>query len=642
MRKLLPKCLLFLLFMHPCFASGDTRTVEVPLTLDFPLVQSMVKEKIFTSPGGKILIEDQDGCTKIELSDPQVFPVQTSLGIRSKIKFESGFRIGGTCFHLVTWIGEIEILQRLRLDKEDWQLKFRTEDSFIYDQRHNRPFLAGILWEYAKDYLHVEMDKMRIDLSRPAKELRNLLPLFFSEEQRPRVESWLNTLRPGEVTIGPDAVRSKLMMEVEISPPTERAPEITQSDIERLSRNWETWDAFFVHEIQSLIGQPLEQKERNEILDTLLSMRYTFSQALMEDNLTQALIRQQFTDSWDRVSKILRRYLLQASSLSLLRHLAFFTAADALAIVEKLGPAIGIEVTPQGLRRLASLLGEEGKETGLDYTYELDPSLRDLLGLGPPLSESGPGFDTEEFESPEGSEEEAPPPKESLWPRSLFRLASVGDRLTVGDRLAGGDRAPATPPEIREWIPPQTKENLPQYLDKVRQILESATEERLSKNPNDSKFQSLYRSLVHATAWQESCWRQFVKRRGKVTYLLSYNRTSVGLMQINERVWRGLYRRESLRWNIRYNARAGIEILDLYLKDYAITQMEGRGFTDEAVLARAVYAMYNAGPDELGRFLKRYQSNTPHQIDRLFKEKYEMTQNGEFDKIALCLIGDSL
>jgi hypothetical protein len=521
-------------------------------------------------------------------------------------------------------------LQKLWLDKEDWQLKFKTEDSFIYDRRHKRPFLAGIFWEYVKSYLHADMDKMKIDLSSPAKELRNLLPLFFPEEQRPQVESWLNTLRPGGVTIEPDAVKSKLMMEVNTSPLPEKAPEITQSDIERLSGNWETWDAFFVYEIQTLIGRPLEQRERNEILDTLISMRYTFTQALAENALTRELINRQFTDSWDRVSKILRKYLLQESSLSLLRHLAFFTAADALAVVEKLGPAIGIELTPEGLRRLASLLSEEGRETDLEYTYELDPKLRELLGLGPPLSESGPSFDAEEFESPEGSEEESAPPKESYWPRSLLRLASAGDRT------------PAAPPEVQEWIPPQRKEDLPQYLSKVHEILKGATEERLSKNPHNARYHSLYRVLVLATAWQESCWRQLVKKRGKVTYLLSYNRTSVGLMQINERVWRGLYQRESLRWNIRYNARAGTEILDLYMKDYAITRMEAQGLTDEAVLARAVYAMYNAGPDELRRFLKRYRSNSPHDIDRLFKERYEMTLKGEIEKIALCLIGTTL
>jgi len=113
-------------------------------------------------------------------------------------------------------------------------------------------------------------------------------------------------------------------------------------------------------------------------------------------------------------------------------------------------------------------------------------------------------------------------------------------------------------------------------------------------------------------------------------------------MQINERVWRGLYQRDELRWDIRYNARAGAEILNLYMKEYAVIRMEAQGLTDETILARAVYAMYNAGPDELQKFLKRYRSNSPHDIDRLFKEKYELAQKGDFERIALCLIGTSL
>ncbi len=628
MKRVLSGCLLFLFFFHPGFASADTRTVEIPLTLEFPLVRSMVIDKIYTSPGDRLLLEDPDWCATIELWDPQVFPVQTSLGIRSKIRFQSGFRIGSTCFNIVNWTGEIEIIQSLRLDKGDWQIKFKTEDSFIYDQKHKRPFLAGIFWDYAKGYLHSTMDQMRIDLSSPVKELKELLPLFFAETQMPKVQSWLNTLRPGEVLIQSDAVRSRLMMEVDVSPAVEKVPEITPSDIEAMSRNWEAWDAFFVREIETLIGRTLEQGERREILDTLLSMRYSFTQALSGNTLTQGLINTQFTNSWDRISKILRKYLLQESSGSLLRHLAFFTAADALAIVEKLGPAVGIEMTPQGLRRLASLLGEEGKDAGLVYSYELDPRLRELLGLGPPLPESGPSFDVEEFESPVESEEM--PPKESLWHGSFLRLASAGDR------------APGIPAELREWIPPQSQGGLPQYLDKVHQVLQKATEETLSKNQQPSKVQPLYRLLVLATAWQESCWRQLEKKRDKVTYLLSYNRTSVGLMQINERVWRGLYQRDSLRWDIRYNARAGAEILDLYMQDYALTRMEAQSLSDETVLARAVYAMYNAGPDELQRFLKRYRSNSPHDIDRLFMEKFEMTQKGEFEKIAICLIGTAL
>ena len=71
------------------------------------------------------------------------------------------------------------------------------------------------------------------------------------------------------------------------------------------------------------------------------------------------------------------------------------------------------------------------------------------------------------------------------------------------------------------------------------------------------------------TALIESCWRQYVVRGGKVTYLRSQS-SSVGIMQINQRVWRGFYDIERLRWDTAYNIRAGSQILARYLKDYAI------------------------------------------------------------------------
>jgi hypothetical protein len=98
---------------------------------------------------------------------------------------------------------------------------------------------------------------------------------------------------------------------------------------------------------------------------------------------------------------------------------------------------------------------------------------------------------------------------------------------------------------------------------------------------------------VLSTAWQETCWRQFVQKAGKVSPIISYNQSSVGLMQINVRVWRGIYRPEGLLWNAPYNMQAGCEILDLY-------------------------------------FLK---------VDKLFWEKYTWVKADQFDKLSVCLGG---
>src|SRR5262245_42750956 len=63
------------------------------------------------------------------------------------------------------------------------------------------------------------------------------------------------------------------------------------------------------------------------------------------------------------------------------------------------------------------------------------------------------------------------------------------------------------------------------------------TERSLDSELLEERFDVLFHHLVNATAWPESCWRQFVQRGDIVTGLES--RTGdVGLMQINVRISR--------------------------------------------------------------------------------------------------------
>jgi hypothetical protein len=116
----------------------------------------------------------------------------------------------------------------------------------------------------------------------------------------------------------------------------------------------------------------------------------------------------------------------------------------------------------------------------------------------------------------------------------------------------------------------------------------------------------------------------------------------VGIMQINERVWRGIYRPESLRWNIRYNAMAGAEILDLYLRKYVLADGTLKTVPEADSLAGALYAMYNGGPGALGRFKERDRGKAAKEIDRLFSEKYDLVKRGKLLEISICHFGESL
>lgn len=627
-KRVFPLLWLILLLFWPVCVWGATETVRLPITLDYPFIRSLFVYQAYTQPGERAVpVEEAGGCNRIELWDPEVAPEGTLLKLRNHMKISLGVPVLGRCTKLLDWEGYIEVLQRIWLDEKGWRLRFETVDTRAYNLNREPVTIANTLWNSVKTHVLPYFDQLSIDLAPPVKELKNLVPLFSPPENQQHIERWFDTIRLGQVRVDPDAVKMDILMEVETRPqPKEAVEEPSIQEIERLAKSWEDWDAYLVYQLQVLTGQPLTEDERRSLLESLLETRHGFVQALTERALGRDLVREQFIRTWQNLTPILRKYLVKQLSKSPLTYLAFFTASDALAILEKLGPTLGMDISRDGLVRLAKLLSEGGVEPVLDYSYAVNPNLRQLLGFGPPLDESGPAFDAQELELPPDSKEEVIPGEEWSWITFCFPLAFAAESGTV------------TLGEVEKWIPPA--KDITPYLDQVRQVLEQAAAETLAKNHLEERYEPFFRHLSLATAWQESCWRQFVKANGKVRYLVSYNQSSVGLMQINERIWRGVYRPESLRWNIHYNALAGSEILDLYLQKYALKKMDSKNPLDFDTLARVVYAMYNSGPGQFQKFLKRNQTKSFYKSDELFWQKYSQVKDGQFDQLSSSLLGE--
>jgi soluble lytic murein transglycosylase-like protein len=111
---------------------------------------------------------------------------------------------------------------------------------------------------------------------------------------------------------------------------------------------------------------------------------------------------------------------------------------------------------------------------------------------------------------------------------------------------------------------------------------------------------------------------------------------SVGLMQINGKVWRGIYDPAGLEGDIGYNGRAGAEILHHYLRDFAVARGEHLEPGGSDNLAQATYAAYNGGPGHLARYRKDKTSAHLQEIDREFWRKYQAVQAGDEAAMLTC------
>jgi hypothetical protein len=89
-----------------------------------------------------------------------------------------------------------------------------------------------------------------------------------------------------------------------------------------------------------------------------------------------------------------------------------------------------------------------------------------------------------------------------------------------------------------------------------------------------------------------------------------------------------------VRWDTAYNIRAGAQILMRYLKDYAIPYAERTGKPGD--VARAAYAVYNAGPRAVGRFAKSPPHPREARVDEKLWTLYQGIAGGGQVDLATC------
>ena len=608
-------------------------TVDLPLTIDYPLLRSLVVVSAFTETGETTTVLDENGgCRRITLSSPKYRSEGSRLQFEVKAEARLGTSIGSTCLAPVEWEGYVVFKQRPRIAPQSWALYFETLDSTLYDLKRRPARVVGIIWELFDTHIHDYLSAIRIDLAPPVSELKAFLDSLFLPESKNRARQILDSLVPGAITVNTDALHLKIRADVDVAEsPSARtkAEPLSEAELAQLTANWEVWDTYLVHMITSLGPHQLSADDRQRLLDTLLAIRYQFITELTTATLYPDIIRRQFVTAWKDLTPVFRHHLGGRPSGNLLGYLAFFTASDALVALDRIGPKMDIEISREGLIRLARLLAGR-QPVSLVYGSGVNNNLRRMFGLEPEPGLDGPIFKGEEVEL------ETPGDRSALG--SEHPLLGVLSSLLINTAWAQKSKRADSLAEIRTWL--ASRNDPDAYLKRLKGVLQNSAAKVLDKRKTSKGYAKMFPRMVLATAWQESCLRQFVVKKKKIVYLRSYNGSSVGVMQINERVWRGMYDLHRLRWDIRYNAWAGCEILDLYVTKYIeknIKKMKSGGKISDATLARTLYAMYNGGPQEFKKFISRKKKGKFFKSDELFFEKFNWVKTSQWQNIRKCL-----
>lgn len=658
-------CLVVLLLEAlPLAGTARARDVTFPIRVDERFLEAQLVRTVYVDPGETAQVfDDGSGCNSLVLSAPEITAESGRLRLRTAGEARFGVAAAGRCLLPLEWRGIVELVEEPWLEADTPTVRFVVVDSRLRDDDGGEPLVTGMLWGWIKRYVNPRLE-MRIDLQQPVDELRRVLPAFGVATPGSALDGALASVALDGVTVDPGEVEVLVRLQVPETAPASPAPSdapVAPLSAEELARWRETllqWDGFLTFVIKVTGGDTRVAALRDALFGILLAERYALVEALASpDASVDDPVRPLFLRAWTRLAPVLREVGDGLPAEQAMRYLSFVSAGDALQALDQLGPESGVEMSADGLRRLARIVAPAATGDPLEHGAEVDPELRALFGFGPPLPapEDNPDVETDPplDEPTPGSPSPAPTPATGGSPDGGATPASAPSPvdeppaasapsftrwLALGGVAWAADLPDPAPDRelvkrLNSWAP--TRADITEYAPLAKQLLDTVTSWLLARHDIDPAHASVFRALVPATAWKESCWRQYVQRGGKLATLTS-PAGAVGIMQVNVAVWRGFYDANGLKRDVAYNARAGGEILSRYWTDYAVARGELAKGGGADALARAAYAAYNGGPGQLTRYRQKGRPRRERQVDQDFFAKYQRMKAGDALAVVEC------
>jgi hypothetical protein len=615
--------------------------VRIPLTIDYITLREALKRKLYTAPGGRApLWNGSDDCQFLYAENPEFSRADSSANVKLETATSLGLGLGvaNQCLNAVNWSGIVEALGTPYI-APGLKLKFHFTDLNLYDSRHQKTELISQGFDLLKNNLIPQLDGFSYDLNPSIQQFSALVADSATPEVADRIRAAIAsiTAEPAIAALD-DGIRVTVVITVPdapiLGPHSQAAP--SPAELRAFQAALEQWDAFLVFSIKQLGDSVGDKQFRDQLLRILLDSRYRLIQALQHppENAGPDPVRIIFLDEWrqlhDAVHSAAARGMLGARALEFL---SFISAGDALFALDQAAPALGMRISERDLRGLAHIMAPTAAGDALKFDYHEDRDLKKTFSIPEPPESRGP-LDTSEDATPAPMRSPAPPPHSPLGPSSLLHKswfaifspvdADADDSVIIPRLQDVADRL------FRAVL---TEENAASYRRDMAVLLDLSAEYALGNGEVDAADGATYVVLIKSTAWQESCWRQFVKVGAHVRWLESPT-GDIGVMQVNKHIWRGFFSLERLKWDVLYNAGAGAEVLAEMMRFTAAQPREDPVPVAEH-LARSAYSAYNGGPGAYNRW-RRHEPAPLRLIDTQFLEKYQTIASGAPIDILFC------
>lgn len=338
--------------------TGTAEPFNLPVQLDYSLIKKAVVSQLFTGDGGAAEVwRDKHKCSFLKLYNPRISGEAGHVKLLNDVQAKFGTALGGQCITVLAWDGALETFQQPTISADQSILSLPVTKAHAYD-RQGRQLTIDKLQDLIKRAVEPKLAAVKVDLNESRGDMERTLTGFLPKENAGEIKKILETLKFNGAEANDEGIKVKLAFDAPLKKqsPKPEAP-FTEAEQKQWQAIWQEWDAFLSKAINQAASETQSPELRDTLTEILLESRSAFQAGLKAQSPESSdPVRVFFTQTWRKLAPQLRTLAKELPEIEGLRYMTFIAATDVIYELESLGAPFGLEVSSDGLRRLARML----------------------------------------------------------------------------------------------------------------------------------------------------------------------------------------------------------------------------------------------------------------------------------------------
>ncbi len=331
---------------------------SLPLYADYSLIKNVLVTQLFSGPDQTANVwKDRQGCSFVQLSNPQLNGQNGQVHLINNVHVRFGTGMNGQCLPLLEWRGILETWQQPTINPQQTVLSLPVTQARAYDQS-GIPLTVDKLQDLLRRYAEPQLASLKVDLNKSRGDIERKLADYLPKENEAELHQVISTLKFTGAAAKAEGISVQLGFDAPVKPLSSApAGPLSAAEQHQWQEAWQAWDQFLSKAIQQASLDANSEHLRDSLTEILLEARSAFQAGIKgQQPGGKDPVRVFFTDTWERLAPELKTLAKQLPEIEGLRYMTFIAATDVIYQLESLGRPFGLEISSEGLRKLARIL----------------------------------------------------------------------------------------------------------------------------------------------------------------------------------------------------------------------------------------------------------------------------------------------